>query len=221
MWLSSTNCYFITEYKNAKHCLFQSRKKWLFSTQSSFLSPCLPTSHSLPTNFFVEQSLTTSILMKHLPFSLPPKDHHTALRTTLHSLLLHNQSLCIHVSLFTQYHLERATCIWNILYSYSNTEAIINHSTSMNKRIREIVPIKKRKQNKTKRMLRNKNTHNSIALFSKPVALKTAAYWIHAVSCGARHQAFEAQQFSPLFMSHLGMPLHCMVITGPKHTQLG
>ena len=65
-------------------------------------------------------------------------------------------------------------------------------------------------------MLGNKPTHNNTALFSKLVALKTAACWIHAASRGASHQPFSAQQFCPLFIAHLGIPLHCMVITGPN-----
>lgn len=48
----------------------------------------------------------------------------------------------------------------------------------------------KKKKKKEKSTLRNKNIHNNIVLFSKLVALKTAACWIYAVSCSARHQAF-------------------------------
>lgn len=137
MSLSSTNCYFITECKNANHHFFPKWKEMIvISLQTSSLSPCLPTSNTLTTNFFVEQSLTASMLIKHLPFSLPPKDHQIALQEP-HSILrccTFNPSVYMQVySLSTTWEGQSVFGIL-ILYSYSNIEAIINHSTSTNKR---------------------------------------------------------------------------------------
>lgn len=191
MSLSSTNCYFITERKNASHRFFPKWKETIvISLQTSSLSPCLPTSNTLTTNFFVEQSLMASMLIKHLPFSLPSKDHQTALREP-HSILCcctFNPSVYIQVfSLSTTWEGQPVFGIL-ILYSYSNIEAIINHSTSMNNRNK--INCTNDGEKRKKIMLRNKNTQNNIALLSKLVAFKTAACWIYTVSCGVRHQAF-------------------------------
>lgn len=104
---SSTSCYFITEYQNANHRLFP---RWrdiiVISTQTSFLSPCLPTSCTLPTNFSwpISHSINANKAFPFFSSSQGPPD--SPLGTTPCALVLHIQPCCTHASLFTRYNLE-------------------------------------------------------------------------------------------------------------------
>lgn len=58
--------------------------------QTSSPPPQLSTSYSLPTIFFLEQGPVASMLTKHLPFPLSPKDQpDSSPRATLHSAVTH------------------------------------------------------------------------------------------------------------------------------------
>lgn len=128
---SSTNCYFVAEDRNADH----RQETTVGSMQTSSPPPHLPTSCSLPTIFFVEQGLVASMLTKHLPLSLPPRGHQTALQEP-HSILLPHTRTSFHSVLSG----KGNPVIFGILLLWCYEGYIgapITHRTTMNKR-REI-----------------------------------------------------------------------------------
>lgn len=184
---SSTDCYFMTEHRNANHRLFPRWKDIIvISTQTSFLSPCLPSSCALPTNFFLEQSLTASMPIEHFPFPPPPQDHQTAPAEPHPVLWWCTFGPAVHMRLFSLSTIWRTTSICNIiLCSYSNTEAVSIHSTNTNK---------KNKRNCTdeggeRPYVQKWEYPQQYSVTSEPAALKAAACWLQAASCGAGHQA--------------------------------
>lgn len=187
LWLSSTHSYFITEYKNANHCLFLKVERNDCDLNPDFFF--LP-AYLLPI-FCPPISLLNNLSQHQCWLSIPI--FLFLLRTIRQLSELHSILCCCTFNPSVYMQVISLSTIWErqpvfgilILYYYSNIEAIINHSTSTNKR---------NKRNCTDggggSILRNKNIHNNIALLSKLVALKTAACWIHAASCGVRRQAF-------------------------------